>query len=254
MSEAKPRSRAIRLAFSLAFLAVLAVLLSLGTWQVRRLAWKEQLLAERAERMEAPAIPLAGLIGRMTASMPDEPGKLLAPTDPEFVPVTVRGTYLPGKEMYFLATDGDGRPGFHVYQPMALGDGRFVIVNRGFVDEDHRDPKSFRPFIQSETDVTGLARSTLAEKPGFFLPDNDLKAGLYFWKDWSAMVRQSGLDPAKTVNVFIDAGKGAEGDIPKGGVTLVDLPNNHLQYAVTWYGLAAALVGVALFARFRRRV
>ncbi len=103
--------------------------------------------------------------------------------------------------------------------------------------------------------VTGLARNPLSEKPSSLVPDNDPAKNVFFWKDRDAMAASAGLRAAsEIVPVFIDADAAPNpGGFPAGGVTLIDLPNNHLQYVVTWYGLAAALAGVMGVALWRRR-
>mgnify|MGYP001015829214 CR=1 FL=1 len=94
--------------------------------------------------------------------------------------------------------------------------------------------------------VTGLARDALSEKPSFVVPDNDPEKNVFYWKDLDAMAATSGVgEPDDYLPFFVDANDAPNpGGLPVGGVTLVDLPNNHLQYAITWYGLAAALAGV----------
>jgi surfeit locus 1 family protein len=93
--------------------------------------------------------------------------------------------------------------------------------------------------------LTGLARNPLAAKPSLLVPDNAPDKNIFYWKDRDAMASTTGLDPARLVPFFVDAGPAPNpGGLPVGGVTIVDLPNNHLQYALTWYGLAAALAGV----------
>ncbi len=97
--------------------------------------------------------------------------------------------------------------------------------------------------------ITGLARPPLAAKPSMLVPDNDTAKNVFYWKDLAAMTTSAGLDPARVLSLFVDADATANpGGLPIGGVTQVDLPNNHLQYAVTWYGLALALAGVVVTA------
>ena len=121
---------------------------------------------------------------------------------------------------------------------------------------DLKDPAT-RPRGQPEGEVTvtGLARDPLAEKPSSIVPDNDPAKNIFFWKDINAMAATAGLPQgAGVLPFFIDAGPAPNpGGWPVGGVTLVELPNNHLQYAVTWYGLAAALAGVMIVGWRKRR-
>jgi surfeit locus 1 family protein len=96
----------------------------------------------------------------------------------------------------------------------------------------------------------GLVRAP--QTPGAFDPDNDTAANLWFWRDLPAMGRAAGIDPARQLPVFVDAEAAAPGGWPRGGATLVRLPNRHLEYALTWFGLAGALLAVyAAFVRSR---
>ncbi len=213
----------------------LAILMTLGTWQVKRLMWKEALIASTEARIHEKPLTLG------------EMEKVLAQDGTvDYRPVTVSGTFMHQGERHFLAT-WQGEPGFDVYTPLLLEDGRFVLVNRGFVPADKKDPAK-RPDGQLDgpVTVTGLARDRLAGKPSSFVPDNDVKKNIFYWKDWAAMADSAGLPaPDGVVPFFVDAdAKPNPGGLPIGGVTIVDFPNNHLQYAVTWYGLALALIGV----------
>lgn len=218
-------------------IAGIAILLALGTWQVKRLAWKEGLLAAIAERTHSGPRPLAD-IERQFA----ETG------DVEYWPVEAEGMFDQAKERHFLATY-DGASGFYVYTPLRLADGRFVLVNRGFVPYDRKDPaKRPQGQVAGPVEIVGLARNPLVEKPSSMVPDNDPAKNIFYWKDRDVMAATAGLPAgAGIVPIFIDADNSPNaGGLPVGGVTIIDLPNNHLQYAVTWYGLALALLGVLL--------
>ena len=222
--------------------AALAILLSLGTWQLYRLQWKEALIAEiLARRHVAPqALPAVEKSHREG-------------TDIDYVPTTVSGAFDHGREQYFFATS-DGDVGYHVYAPLRLADGRTVFVNRGFVPEALKDPAK-RPDgqIAGVVTVTGLARAKLAGKPSWVVPDNEPAKNLYFWKDLDRMAASAAIPRDRLVPFFIDADATPNpGGWPKGGVTQLDLPNNHLGYAFTWYGLAGVLVVVSAMA-FRRK-
>lgn len=223
-------------------LGALAILLSLGTWQVERLHWKEGLLSDIAERRAAPAVPLSA-IETMAA----------AGGDIEYRTVSATGRYLNDKERHFFATY-DGAPGFYVYTPLQLDDGRYLFVNRGFVPYDAKDPaKRQQGELAGIQAVSGLARAKLPGKPSWLVPENDIAKNIFYWKDLDAMAASDGLDPSKIVPFFVDAGKAPNpGGLPVGSVTIVDLPNDHLQYALTWYGLAAALVAISGLSWYRK--
>ncbi|WP_168247525.1 MULTISPECIES: SURF1 family protein [unclassified Mesorhizobium] len=223
-------------------LVLFVILLGLGTWQVQRLHWKEGLLETIDRRTHAAPLPLADVEKEFATS-----------GDVDYTPVTVTGTFLHQGERHFFST-WEGDTGFNVYTPLQLEDGRFVLVNRGFVPYDLKDPAKRRQGeVAGKVTVTGLARNPLPEKPSMMLPDNDVAKNIFYWKDRDVMASSAGLTAgAGLVPFFIDADRTPNpGGLPVGGVTIIDLPNNHLQYAVTWYGLAAALAAV-LILRLRR--
>ncbi len=210
-------------------LMVLAVLISLGTWQVRRLAWKESLIQTIESRVHQAPRPLE-------TWFKTEPGT-------DYWPVYVEGTFLHSAERHFFATH-DGQSGYYVYTPLETSPGAFVFINRGFVPFDRKDPATrAEGQISGKVKVTGLARSILTAKPSWLVPDNEPSKNIFYWKDFAAMRDSAGLPAgARIPEVFIDTDKLPNpGGLPIGGVTILDLPNSHLQYAVIWYGLAAAL-------------
>ena len=245
-TEAAPRRHGpLRVAFMLvAALSALAILLALGTWQVERLRWKEDLLATIHERIASEPRSLADIEAQQ-----DSTG------DVDYWPVTLGGEFRHEGERHFFATH-KGQTGYYVYTPLQIGGESFVFVNRGFVPFELKDAAK-RPQGQVEGPVTiiGLARNRLAEKPSWALPDNDPAANIFYWKDLAAMAATSGVGaPGDYLPFFVDAGNAPNpGGLPVGGVTMVDLPNSHLQYAITWYGLAAALCAVLGAWLWRRR-
>jgi surfeit locus 1 family protein len=241
-TPARGRGRVI--ATVVVVLAALAILLSLGTWQVERLHWKEGLLADIAQRRAAPPVALSDIEAIRKSG-----------GDIEYRRVSVTGTFDHARERHFFATFG-GQTGFYVYTPMTLVDGRILFVNRGFVPYEMKDPKTRTAGeVADQQTVTGYARVRLGEKPSSIVPDNDLAKNIFYWKDLDAMASTTGIDASKVVQFFVDADGSIvnPGGWPKGGVTQFDLPNSHLQYAVTWYGLAAALVAVVVGMIFRRK-
>ena len=228
---------------ALLLLLALAILLSLGTWQVQRLFWKEALIADIAARGKAPPATVSAIEAMQRAG-----------EDVDYRTLSASGTFLHDKERHFFATF-QGRTGFYVYTPLALADGRFLFVNRGFVPYDNKAPET-RPAgqVPGEVTVTGLSRARLDQKPSVMVPENDLAKNLFYWKDLDAMARTTELPADRVLPFFLDAdATPIPGGMPEGGVTQIVMPNSHLEYAVTWYGLALALVVVSGIAFFRRR-
>jgi surfeit locus 1 family protein len=218
-------------------------LIALGTWQVQRLYWKEALLAAIEQRSTAPPVDLQVIEESLAAGKPIDYQAALA-----------SGRFLNDKERHFFATF-EGQSGYYVYTPLELADGRLLFVNRGFVPYDRKEP-STRPqsLVEGQQTITGLARARLEEKPSFMVPDNDEAANIFYWKDLDRMAASAGLPADQLLPFFLDAdATPVDGGLPRGGVTVINLPNSHLQYAITWYGLALALLGVALFGWLKRK-
>ena len=238
-----PRRFAVALGFCL---VGIAILFSLGTWQVERLFWKERLIAEIDQRIHADPIDLETLEDRAAAGQPID-----------YTPVTLTGQFLNADERYFFSTF-EGQSGWNVFTPMVAQGGDVVFVNRGFVPYDMRDPDKRRAGQpDGEVTVTGLARVPPTAKPGYFTPENDPSKQTFFWQDIPAMAAGVAVpDGGKRIAFFVDAGPGrAQGGWPVGGTTVVSLPNDHLQYAVTWFGIGLVLVvmtGLMVARRYRR--
>ncbi|MDH6266608.1 surfeit locus 1 family protein [Rhizobium sp. SG_E_25_P2] len=226
-----------------AFLVVFAALLALGTWQVERLQWKQALLVEIDKNRNAAPVPVETI---RALPNPDVEG--------EYRRVTVTGRFDHAHEQYFFATL-DGDVGYHVYTPLIRPDGRTAFINRGFVPEALKDPaRRTEGQLAGEVTITGLYRAPLAAKPSWVTPENEPGKRIYFWKDIHAMAVAASVAGDTLEPYFIDADAAPNpGGWPKGGVTQVDLPNNHLSYALTWYGLAAVLLIIGALNWRKRR-
>lgn len=210
-------------------------LVALGTWQMQRLAWKEGLVAAIEARAHAAPVSLAAAEQR--AAQGD---------DVEYTRVKLDGTFDHDHELHLYALDESGAPGFNVITPLRAADGSIALVNRGFVTNELKDPaRRAAGQLAGEVSVTGLLRH--ADQQGAFIPNNDPTHNTWYWRDIGAMAAAAGGADAGRVHRFIvdaEAEPASPGGWPRGGVTRLTLPNRHLEYALTWYGLAAALVGV----------
>jgi surfeit locus 1 family protein len=217
-----------------------AALIGLGTWQLQRLQWKEALIARVTSRLDAPAVAAPG---------PAEWAKLDLAAG-EYQPVTVSGRFENDREIHVVQalTEPRGRYGGFghlVMTPLETTAGWIVYVNRGFVPQDRTDPAVRQAGqIDGEATVTGLLRAP--RDRAWFMPGDDAAKNEWFSRDPAVYARAAGLPPGKVAPYIIDAraDPALPGSLPQGGETIVDFPNNHLQYAFTWFGLAAALAGV----------
>jgi surfeit locus 1 family protein len=221
----------------LATLIALAILIGLGTWQLQRKAWKEDLIRQietRAYGEPGPLLPEAEWAGWRA-------------DQDEFRKVRVTGTFLHELEapVYGLAPGArQGAPlqGYYIITPMKLPTGAIVMVNRGIVPTELKDPAT-RPQGQPEGEVTvtGLVRAPEARNP--FTPEDDPNRNAWFARDPQAIAEARKLERVAPFLVDADVTPNP-GGWPRGGQTQLTLPNNHLQYALTWYGLALTLIGV----------
>ena len=237
-SDAAPprRSRVSRVLIGLAGLLVVTVLLGLGTWQVFRLQWKLDLIARVDARVHAAPVPPPG---------PQAWSGVTADAD-QYRHVAVDGTFDNAKETFVQAVTEQG-PGFWLLTPFRTAAGFTVLVNRGFVPADRRDPASRAAGeISGDTGVAGLLRMT--EPGGAFLRNNDPADDRWYSRDVAAIAAKRGL-AEPVAPYFIDADATPNpGGLPIGGLTVVSFPNSHLVYAITWYALALMLAGALVWA------
>ena len=235
MAEPRRGWRGPRATFALV-LAGFAILIALGTWQMERRVWKTDLIATMTARLAAPPIPVTELLANHSAE--------------DYRSVSASGTFRHDQEMYLAARSYQGQLGYHVITPLVLDDGQTVVlVDRGWVPVDRQSPDSRAAGqIPGPVTVSGIARRP--PKPGLFTPDNRPDQNLWYWADLPAMAAHVGL--SQVAPLLIEAGTGENpGGLPIGGQTFINLPNNHLQYAITWYSLAVVLVVIYLVSRRR---
>jgi surfeit locus 1 family protein len=226
-------------------LAAIALLLALGVWQVERRAWKLALIDRVEARVHAVPAHLPP-----PASWP----AITAASD-EYRHVTVTGRFLHNRETLVRAVTEEGG-GYWVLTPLVTADGATILINRGFVPPEQRDLAT-RPDGAPEGPVvvTGLLRMT--EPKGGFLRSNDPLHERWYSRDVAAIAEARGLGEAAPF--FIDSDAAAsQNRYPIGGLTVVRFPNNHLIYALTWFGLALMLAARLLVTfgggLFRRRL
>lgn len=214
---------------SLVTLMGVATLIGLGVWQLQRLEWKRALLDDIADRTAAPPVTLPLTIG--------------SPDDWRYRRVVLRGTFAHDRAQYLAF----GR-GWQVVTPLIRLQGPPVLVLRGVVPPARRDPATWRDGQASGlVRIEGVVR--LPEARPAFAPDNAPLEKTWYWRDLDGMAQAVHLMNA--LPVFVQATTQGPGDLPRAMPPNVDIPDNHLQYALTWFALAAALIVV--FAVYGRR-
>lgn len=213
------------------FVPALALLIGLGLWQIERLQWKRDLIARVESRVASPAVPL-------------EQALTHGPAAAEWRHIVVRGRFAHDKELYVYAPSREGEAGLHVVTPLVRSDDSAVLVDRGFVPEALKDPATRSAGqIAGNVAVTGIVRGS--QKPGMFTPKPEPARRLWFAKDAEDMATAADVRLIAPVIVEADTTPNP-GGWPKGGQTRVDFRNDHLQYALTWFGLALVLAVIYL--------
>lgn len=218
--DPRPQKAGFPVGLTLAALILFVGLCALGVWQVERLAWKRDLIARVDARIHAAPVPAPASVTKAD----------------EYRRVTATGTFLHDQAALVQAATVRGA-GYWVLTPLRQSNGAIVLINRGFVPPEAKT-RYERP--QGVVRVTGLLR--LTEPDGGFLRSNDAIADRWYSRDVAAIAAARQLRPV--ANYFIDAQADPLPDaLPVGGLTVVSFPNNHLQYAITWFILAAMVAG-----------
>lgn len=221
--------------FLLVMLGCVALFTALGVWQVKRLAWKEDLIAKVDRRIHAPAVPAPDGLRPGSAAL----------TDREYLRVRLNGTYRPAATALVLAVTDLGS-GYWVMTPLRTPDGRTVYVNRGFVPTGTSPAQARATTPVGPVAVSGLLR--LSEPRGGFLRSNDPAHDRWYSRDLDELTEARGL--RAVAPYFVDAEtetpRPAHG-APVMGLTVIDFPNNHLSYALTWFAMALLTLATAVY-------
>ncbi|MFN0025337.1 MAG: SURF1 family protein [Parvularculaceae bacterium] len=222
-----------------ATLVALAILCSLGVWQLQRRAWKLDLVARADARLQSAPVAFDDALARAAAG-----------EDVEYQPVFAEGVYRHDAEARVFGTYG-GKAGVYVFAPLQRqgpeGNATYLYINRGFAPQDFAEAAMRADgLVAGNVRVEGLLRRA-EKKRGFeksLAPKDQPTDNLYFSRDPATLAAAQGF---AVPGYYIDSfGRESFGAWPKGGLTRVEFPNRHLEYALTWFGLAAALLGVFL--------
>ncbi|WP_266151009.1 SURF1 family protein [Dyella halodurans] len=232
-------------------LVLFAGFVALGTWQVKRLAWKRDLIERVDQRVHAPPVAAPG---------PGQWAHVTAEAD-EYLRVRLTGEFLHDRQTLVWAATDLGS-GYWVVTPLKMADGAIVLVNRGFVPTDWCALRKQCPAGPSgEVTVTGLLRIS---EPSVMLRRNDPAQNRWYTRDVTAIASARGLQRVAPYFVDADADAAAtpaangQRSWPVGGLTVISFPNNHLVYLITWYLLALMVAAAAFYVgreeyRLRRR-
>jgi surfeit locus 1 family protein len=216
---------------SVVSIIVFLILLSFGTWQIKRLFWKEALIERYL--LQSKSNPIK------------DPIKFKNKNVDEFKATEIQGSFLHKKEIYITGKTFEGNAGFHVITPFKLMDTSIILVNRGWVSEGYRDPEKRKfSLIKDNIVLKGIIR--YPQKKGYFVPENDGQKGFWFTIKPLEIFNFLQLEANNLIeNYYIDAlRQGKKLTLPIGVTGKPRLRNQHLSYAITWYGLALSLLFV----------
>lgn len=208
----------------------IAILVALGTWQLQRLTWKQGILAEIEAQIAAPPAPLP---------------RMFEPAMQRFKPVELEGEVAPG-ELHVLVSRKTFGAGYRIIAPFQTWDGRRVLVDRGFVPDE------------AKTAARGIGPARIVgnlhwpDDRNSATPQNDVAGNIWFARDIAAMADKLRTEP---VLVVVRSAAPADPTVTPLPVNTSGIPNDHLQYAITWFSLAAVWAAMSLYwiARLARK-
>lgn len=214
-----------------------AVLVGLGVWQLDRKVWKENLIATLTQRLSGAPAPLP----------PRDQWPHLTESADEYRRVSFPAQFIPGQEALVYTAGSAFRPdvqgpGYWVFAPARLPGGSIVIVDRGFIPLDRQDAATrAEDAPQGVVDLVGVLR--WPEKRGFFTPSDQPDKNIWYLRDPRLIAAAKKWDTAAPFYVEQESPVPPNG-WPRPGKLVVALPDNHLQYALTWFAMALGLAGV----------
>jgi surfeit locus 1 family protein len=219
---------------TLVSLPILVLSLGLGIWQMERREWKRDILDRIAANQAAAPISLDELLRG-------------DPLRHEYGKVKLGGTFLFDKEFFLAARSLKNKVGHQVVVPLKTDDGQVVLFDRGWIPQERKDPaRRAEGQPAGQVELVGIVRRNQERRQ--FAPENVPDKNVWFHVDVPLMRKMAGAAPdPKLDTFFLDADAAPNpGGLPIGGQTRFDIPNDHLQYAITWFLIALAMAGVYL--------
>ena len=196
---------------------------ALGTWQLYRLQWKQDLINDIKKGLESVPILYTSDLNK------------------NYQRVKLSGQYIFKKQIYLYSLNQKGVPGYDVITPFQTTNKENVLINRGWIQ---KDKKNKLPMISTLTDITGMLR--MANRRNIFTPENDIKENIWFYLNSEDIKKSTGTKFSNYIVYLEDKNI----KIPQPKKITIDLPNNHLKYAITWYSISISILFYYLY--FRR--
>ena len=200
---------------------------ALGTWQLYRLQWKLELISEITFGLDSRPIEYSNSIKK------------------NYQRVSAKGKFNFDKQIYLYSLNDNGKPGYDVVTPFRTNKNENILINRGWIKKELKNNPIINSNEKIEQKIVGLLRKIY--KPNIFKPDNDLKNNIWFSINLEDLKETSGEQFSEFV-IFLEDNR-AKIPLPK--QISIDVPNNHLKYAITWYAISISIIFYYLY--FRRK-
>ena len=217
-----------QLLFNIFVLSVITLFCALGTWQLVRLQWRNTLIDQISEGLKSSPINYSEKIKA------------------NYQRVTIEGNYDFEKQIYLYSLNDKGQPGYDVITPFKSLNSENVLVNRGWIESNLKNNDIINRTINNK--IQGLILKNV--KPNVFKPENDTEANIWF----SINLEQIQEVTGKNFNNYILYLENKKINIPKPKKITIDLPNNHLKYAITWYSISISIFGYFLYFRKKNEI
>ena len=202
----------------------------MGTWQLYRLQWKLELISEITFGLDSSPIEYSNLIKK------------------NYQRVTAKGKLDYDNQIYLYSLNDSGKPGYDVITPFRTNKNENVLINRGWIVKELKGNPSINLKSNSEIKIIGLLREIY--KPNMFKPDNDIKNNVWFSINLEDLRKLTGEKFNEFV-IFLEDNQ-AKTPLPK--KITVDVPNNHLKYAITWYAISISIIFYYLYFRKKNEI
>jgi len=213
--------------FQLFVILFVTIFCSLGTWQLYRLQWKLELISEITIGLDSTPLEYSNTIKK------------------DYQRVKVKGKFDFDQQIYLYSLNDSGKPGFDVITPFKTNKNENVLINRGWINKELKDNPNINTKSGSQQKIIGLLRKIY--KPNIFKPDNDIKNNIWFSINLEDLKEATG-DQFNEFVIFLEDNQ-VKTPVPK--KTSIDVPNNHLKYAITWYAISISIIFYYLY--FRRK-
>ena len=209
--------------FQLFVIFFITTFCALGTWQLYRLQWKLDLISEITYGLDSSPIEYSNSIKK------------------NYQRVTIKGKYYYDKQIYLYSLNDSGKPGYDVVTPFRTNKNENVLINRGWIIKELKDKPRINLKIDSEIKITGILREIY--KPNIFKPNNDIKNNIWFSINLEDLKETTG----EQFNEFIIFLEDNQAKTPLPKKISIDVPNNHLKYAITWYAISISIIFYYLY-------